>query len=90
MAIARRSICRPAPTTQSNTTGAATPGAIEIGGKIRNAHKFSENERHYVQLERSYLAPLSMFPLKQTVNNFYNGSYKAPPGYQLQQPSEFL
>ena len=25
------------------------------------------------------IAPLSMFPLKETVNNFYNGSYKAGP-----------
>jgi len=54
-------------------------GALEIGGKIRNAHKFSENDDIVYNLNDPTLAPLSMFPLKQTVNNFYNGSYKAPP-----------
>ena len=36
------------------------------------------------------VAPLSMFPLKQTVTNFYNGSYMAPSCHQLQRPVEFL
>jgi TonB-dependent receptor len=54
-------------------------GAIEIGGKIRNAHKFSENDDITYNLNDPTLAPLSMFPLKETVNNYYNGSYKAPP-----------
>ena len=54
-------------------------GALEIGGKIRNAHKFSENDDITYNLNDPSLAPLSMFPLKQTVTNFYNGSYMAPP-----------
>jgi TonB-dependent receptor len=53
-------------------------GAIEIGGKIRNAHKFSENDDVVYNLNDPTLAPLSMFPLKQTVNNYYDGSYRAP------------
>src|SRR5208337_489530 len=54
-------------------------GALEIGGKIRNGHKFSENDDITYNLNDPSLAPLSMFPLKETVNNYYNGSYKAPP-----------
>ena len=58
---------------------ASTAHAPDIGGKIRSAHKFSENDDIVYNLNDPSLAPLSMFPLKQTVNNFYNGSYKAPP-----------
>jgi len=50
-----------------------------VGGKIRNAHKFSEPDDVVYNLTGNIQAPLSMFPLKQTVNNYYNGSYKAPP-----------
>src|ERR1700722_9219875 len=49
-------------------------GALEIGGKIRNAHKFSENDDITYNLNDPSLAPLSMFPLKETVTNFSNGS----------------
>ena len=54
-------------------------GVLAIGGKIRNAHKFSENDDIVYNLNDPSLAPLSMFPLKETVTNYYNGSYKAPP-----------
>lgn len=54
-------------------------GVLEIGGKIRNAHKFSENDDLVYNLNDPSLAPLSMFPIKETVNNYYFGSYKAPP-----------
>ena len=54
-------------------------GAIEIGGKIRNAHKFTDPNDIEYDLNDPTLAPLSSFPLKQTVNNFYDGSYTAPP-----------
>ncbi|HLK22484.1 MAG TPA: TonB-dependent receptor [Bryobacteraceae bacterium] len=54
-------------------------GALEIGGKIRNAHKFSEPNDVEYDLGDPSLAPLSMFPLKQTVNNFYDGAYKTGP-----------
>jgi TonB-dependent receptor len=54
-------------------------GALEIGGKIRNAHKFSEPDDVVYNLTGPTPAPLSMFPLKQTVTNYYNGSYMAPP-----------
>lgn len=54
-------------------------GVLEIGGKIRNAHKFSENDDVTYNLNDPSLAPLSMFPIKENVTNYYNGSYKAPP-----------
>jgi TonB-dependent receptor len=54
-------------------------GALQIGGKIRNAHKFSEPNDVQYNLTDPTMAPLSMFPLKQTVNNFYDGSYKTGP-----------
>ncbi|MBV9300678.1 MAG: TonB-dependent receptor [Acidobacteriaceae bacterium] len=54
-------------------------GVLAIGGKIRNAHKFSENDDIVYNLNDPSVAPLSMFPIKETVTNYYNGSYKAPP-----------
>jgi TonB-dependent receptor len=54
-------------------------GTLEIGGKLRNAHKFSEDDDIVYNLNDPTLAPLSMFPLKRTVTNYYNGSYQAPP-----------
>jgi TonB-dependent receptor len=64
-------------TKQYNWNGHS--GALQIGGKIRNAHKFSENDDITYNLNDPSLAPLSMFPLKETVTNYYNGTYKAPP-----------
>ena len=64
---------------QAIQSGVATPERLKIGGKIRNAHKFSENDDIVYNLNDPTIAPLSMFPLKQTVTNFYNGSYTAPP-----------
>ncbi len=54
-------------------------GALEIGGKIRNAHKFSEDDDITYNVNDPASVPLSMFPLKETVNNYYNSTYKAPP-----------
>jgi TonB-dependent receptor len=54
-------------------------GALQIGGKIRNAHKFNEADDVTYNVNDPSIAPLSLFPLKQTVNNYYNGTYKAPP-----------
>ena len=65
-------------------------GSIDIGGKIRNAHKFSEDDDVVYNLNDPTIAPLSMFPLKQTVNNFYNGSYMAPPAINYTSSPEFL
>ena len=53
-------------------------GAIEIGGKIRNAHKFSDPNDVEYDLNDPTLAPLSSFPLKQHLNTFYDGTYVAP------------
>ncbi len=64
-------------------------GAIEIGGKIRNAHKFSENDDITYNLNDPTLAPLSMFPLKETVTNYYNGTYKAPPAINYSNLTNF-
>ncbi len=54
-------------------------GAIEIGGKIRNAHKFSDPNDIEYDLNDPSQAPLSSFPLKQHLTTFYDGSYPAPP-----------
>ncbi len=62
-------------TKQYNWNGHS--GALEIGGKIRNAHKFNEPDDITYNLNDPTIAPLSNFPLKETVNNFYNGgNYK--------------
>jgi TonB-dependent receptor len=63
----------------TNYTVGGHAGIFDIGGKFRNAHKFSENDDVTYNLDDPTMAPLSMFPLKQTVNNYYDGSYKAPP-----------
>jgi TonB-dependent receptor len=54
-------------------------GALEIGGKIRNAHKFDEPDDVVYNMNNPALAPLSLFPLKETVNNFYNNNFKTGP-----------
>ena len=54
-------------------------GAFEIGGKIRNAHKFSEDNDITYSANNPAQFPLTAFPLKETVTNFYSGAYKAPP-----------
>jgi TonB-dependent receptor len=64
-------------TKQYNWNGHS--GALQIGGKIRNAHKFSENDDITYNLNDPSAAPLNLFPLKQTVTNYYNGTYMAPP-----------
>ncbi len=53
-------------------------GAIEIGGKIRNAHKFNDPNDIEYDLNDPSLAPVSSFPLKQRLNTFYDGTYAAP------------
>ena len=53
-------------------------GAFEIGGKIRNAHKFSEADDITYGANNPASFPLSVFPLQETVTNYYNGTYKPP------------
>jgi TonB-dependent receptor len=53
-------------------------GALQIGGKIRNAHKFSEDNDITYNANNPASFPLSMFPTEETVTNFYNGTYKPP------------
>lgn len=65
-------------------------GAFEIGGKIRNAHKFSEPNDVVYNLNDPTLAPLSSFPVKETVNNFYDGSYKTGPAIDYSKVLAFL
>jgi TonB-dependent receptor len=54
-------------------------GAFEVGGKIRNAHKFSEPDSAVYNLTNPAAAPLSMFPIQQTVTNYYNNTYTPGP-----------
>ncbi len=56
-------------------------GALEIGGKIRNAHKFNEPDDVVYSLNDPTLAPLSSFPTKFNVTSFYNGMFR--PGPQI-------
>jgi len=54
-------------------------GTFEIGGKLRNAHKFEETkDPNYTTIDSSQY-PLSAFPLSLMNNNYYNGNYTAPP-----------
>jgi len=64
-------------TKQYNWNGHS--GALQIGGKIRNSHQFSEDGDITYNLNNPAVAPLSMFPLQQTVTNYYNNSYTPPP-----------
>jgi TonB-dependent receptor len=63
-------------TKQYNWNGHS--GALQIGGKIRNAHKFSNDDDITYNANNPASFPLSMFPTEETVTNFYNGTYKAP------------
>ena len=63
-------------TKQYNWNGHA--GAFQIGGKIRNAHKFSNDDDITYNANNPASLPLSMFPLEETVTNYYNGTYKSP------------
>jgi TonB-dependent receptor len=54
-------------------------GTFEIGGKVRNAHKFEDpNEVVYNTNDPSSF-PLSTFPLQLTNNHYYDGSYRTGP-----------
>jgi TonB-dependent receptor len=64
-------------TKQYNWNGHS--GTFQIGGKIRNSHQFSENDDVIYSLSNPAAAPLSLFPLQQTVTNYYNNSYVPPP-----------
>ena len=74
---------------QVNLQGAATfakqytwaghYGTFELGGKLRNAHKFQEaNDRYYNANDPGSL-PLSNFPVTDTNNHYYDGSYTTGP-----------
>ncbi len=63
-------------TKQYNWNGHS--GALQIGGKIRNAHKFSNDDDITYNANNPASLPLSMFPLEETVTNYYNGTYKPP------------
>src|SRR5580693_3292929 len=58
-------------TKQYNWNGHS--GALQIGGKIRNAHKFSNDDDITYNANNPASFPLSMFPTEETVTNYYNG-----------------
>ena len=68
-------------TKQYNWNGHS--GAFQIGGKIRNAHKFSYEEDTTYNANNPAAFPLSMFPIEETVSNYYNGTYRPPPAIKF-------
>ena len=64
-------------------------GAFQIGGKIRNAHKFSNDDDITYGANNPASLPLSMFPLEETVTNYYNGTYKAPTAINFNSIEKF-
>jgi TonB-dependent receptor len=74
-------------TKQYNWNGHS--GAIQIGGKIRNAHKFSNDDDITYNANNPAALPLSLFPLEETVTNYYNGSYRPPPAIKFNSIENF-
>ncbi len=58
-------------------------GTFEIGGKVRNTHKFAENDDRFYNVNDGVLVPISAFPIKTTDSNYYDKSYSegAFPNY---------
>jgi TonB-dependent receptor len=54
-------------------------GTFEIGGKLRNAHKFQEFKDPVYTATNPSMLPLSGFPVSLQNHNYYGGSYIAPP-----------
>ncbi|MGP0074978.1 MAG: TonB-dependent receptor domain-containing protein, partial [Bryobacteraceae bacterium] len=64
-------------------------GALQIGGKIRNAHKFSNDDDITYNANNPASLPLSMFPIEETVTNYYNGTYRPPPAIKFNSIENF-
>ena len=54
-------------------------GTFEMGVKMRNAHKFSENRDLYYNANDPTSIPMSMFPVTLTDPNYYDKSYTLGP-----------
>ena len=54
-------------------------GTFEMGAKMRNAHKFSENRDLYYNANDPTSIPMSMFPVTLTDPNYYDKSYSLGP-----------
>ena len=54
-------------------------GTFEIGGKLRNAHKFDEFKDPIYNTINPTQYPLSGFPVSLQNQNYYSGNYTAPP-----------
>ena len=54
-------------------------GTFEMGVKMRNAHKFSENRDLYYNANDPTSIPMSMFPVTLTDPNYYDKSYSLGP-----------
>jgi TonB-dependent receptor len=74
-------------TKQYNWNGHS--GALQIGGKIRNAHKFSDDDDITYTANNPASLPLSMFPIEETVTNYYNGTYRPPPAVKFNSITNF-
>jgi TonB-dependent receptor len=74
-------------TKQYNWNGHS--GALQIGGKIRNAHKFSNDDDITYNANNPASLPLSMFPIEETVTNYYNGTYRPPPAIRFNSIESF-
>jgi TonB-dependent receptor len=74
-------------TKQYNWNGHS--GALQIGGKIRNAHKFSNDDDITYNANNPASLPLSMFPLEETVTNYYNGTYRPPTAINFNSIEKF-
>ena len=66
-------------TKQYNWNGHS--GALQIGGKIRNAHKFDEPDDVVYNQTGPTAVPLSMFPDKFNATSYYMGNFR--PGPQI-------
>ncbi len=60
-------------------------GTFEIGGKLRNAHKFSEFKDPVYTATNATQFALSSFPVTLQNQHYYGGSYTAPPLIQYSQ-----
>jgi TonB-dependent receptor len=60
-------------------------GTFEIGGKLRNAHKFNEFKDPVYTATNATQFALSSFPVTLQNSHYYGGNYTAPPLIQYNQ-----
>jgi TonB-dependent receptor len=73
-------------------------GTFEVGGKLRNAHKFQESNDVFYNVSDSAAIPMSQFVSTFTNSNYYDNSYTLGPltdytrikSYFLSNPGDFV